>query len=106
MIVVSYLQAFEVYRFNKHILVLPCIRDLKLYIFILASKIEVRLKGQSSDSFSYKQDASHAINSNNLNSPLKADFLTFATLRPISTLGPFIKHLSAKHIGVIVGEYY
>ena len=105
MTVVSCSTFLNVHLFNKNITSLHK-KFIAFYLHSLASKIEVRLKGQSTDSFSYKQDASYVIDSNNLKSPLKADFLTFATLRPISTLGPFIKHLSDKHIGAIVGKCY
>lgn len=78
---------------------------INYFLYIKVSKIEVRLRGQATDSFSFKQDANDSINKNNPNRVLKADFLTFATLRPISILDPFIQLLNDKHIGLIVGEF-
>ena len=72
----------------------------------LALKIEVRLRGQSADSFTFKQDASQHLYSLDENNYPKADFLTFATLRPIAILDSFIRILSDKHIGILTGEWY
>ena len=70
----------------------------------LALKIEVRLRGQSADSFTFRQEASQHLNSLNESNHPKADFLTFATLRPIAILDSFIRILSDKHIGILTGE--
>ena len=76
-----------------------------MYFHTLALKIEVRLRGQSADSFTFKQDESQNMNSLDENNYPKADFLTFAILRPIAILDSFIKILSDKHIGILTGEW-
>ena len=76
-----------------------------MFSFSLDLKIEVRLRGQSTDSFSFRHDTSHSLKTSTEKTNPRVDFLTFCTLRPTSILGPFIKILGDKHIGILSGKY-